>query len=540
MNGYLNYLIEVNMGLMLFLVAYILIFGRETDFKRQRIFLIVGIAASLIFPLFHIAYSRTTIPSIGHVLPTYLLPKVSIGGQGPYATGATDQKSIEIWFYIQCIYVVGVGFFLVRFIIQLLRLVMMMRTSTFSAGRYRIVESSAHQHTFSFFNFIFLGSADTLSPDEKQKIIQHETVHARQNHSIDILLLNLLKILFWFNPAINIYKKIFIQLHEFEADARAVENRDVDAYCCLLAKVALQSAELQLANHFNHSLTIKRIEMMKSIKRKLRTWKVVVFASVVPIAFFILAGQDQLLTEVKSLTNSSIGVSDIPDEVQRKIDELNNAKPAKKFVVIETTTEEGKNTFENVKEDQIANMHWITPTAKPSEPIRTFLIIVLKGLNGDGDVFTSVEKPASPVGGMEEFYKYLMHNIKYPKEARMKGIEGDVLVEFIVNTDGAIEVTGISGIDTDCDLEAMLVVQSSPKWIPAENQGVAVKQKMVLPVGFRLTDPDMHGEVNRKNVQDKLMPVAAEWENAANGSSNIAKALPEGSIQALWVMGNRR
>jgi len=266
----------------------------------------------------------------------------------------------------------------------------------------------------------------------------------------------------------------------------------------------------------------------------------VVFASFVPIAFFVLACQDQLLTEVKSLTNSSIGVSDIPDEVQRKIDELNNAKPAKKFVVIETTTEEGKNTFENVKEDQIANMHWITPTAKPSEPIRTFLIIVLKGLNGDGDVFTSVEEPASPVGGMEEFYKYLMHNIKYPKEARMKGIEGDVLVEFIVNTDGAIDVTGISGIDTDCDMEAMLVVQSSPKWIAARNKGVAVKQKMVLPVGFRLTDPDTHGEINGENVQDKSMSTAAEWENAASGSSHIAKALPEGSIQALWVMGNRR
>lgn len=72
----------------------------------------------------------------------------------------------------------------------------------------------------------------------------------------------------------------------------------------------------------------------------------------------------------------------------------------------------------------------------------------------------------------------------------MKGIEGKVFIEFIVDTNGDINVTGISGIGGGCDLEAMRVVQSSPKWIPGKNDGAPVKQKMVLPINFSLDGSD--------------------------------------------------
>ena len=192
-------------------------------------------------------------------------------------------------------YAAGFILFLVAALLQLNQLLRIIRRSkTYSAGNLRIAESSEDKPTFSFFNFIFIGKAHTLSREEKQQIIQHETVHARQWHSFDILLINGLKILFWFNPFINTYKKIFIQLHEFEADARAVENSDVNKYCSLLARVALESADFKLANHFNSSLTVKRITMIRTLKNNISYWKVAMCTLLLPATFLLVSCQDQL------------------------------------------------------------------------------------------------------------------------------------------------------------------------------------------------------------------------------------------------------
>jgi Gram-negative bacterial TonB protein C-terminal/BlaR1 peptidase M56 len=420
MNHYLNYLVEANISLVFFLAAYLLVLRKETTFGFQRMFLLTGIVGSLIFPLVHISFPETRIPSLSQVIPSYLLPEVTIQAEG-------SRSLLDYWYFIELVYIGGILFFLARFILQLIQLIRKLRYSTpHKVGIYRIIESPEHQHTFSFFNYIFLGQSEILNAEEKNRIIQHETVHARQLHSCDLLLINVVGIFFWFNPLLRIYKKIFIQLHEFEADARAVENRDGNAYCILLAKVALQSADFPLANHFNNSLTLKRITMINTLKQKIKTWKMVAVASALPLVFVIIACQEQVTTEVRNLSTKG----DLPAEIQSKM-----------------------------------------PGEQP---------------NKAGDVFTLVDETATPVAGMSEYYQYIMHNLRYPADARKKGIEGKVYVEFIVGIDGDIEVTGVSGIGGGCELEAMRVVQSSPKWNPGKNNGVPVRQKMILPINFSL------------------------------------------------------
>ena len=171
----------------------------------------------------------------------------------------------------------------------------------------------------------------------------------------------------------------------------------------------------------------------------------------------------------------------------------------------------------NLDQNQISHIYLITPTAKPSEPVRTFAIVEYDEFIGtdqsklEDDVFDLVDETAMPAGGNDEFYKYILTNLRYPLEAKMQGIEGRVLVEFIVDTDGSIAVTGISGIGSGCELEAMRVVQSSPKWIPGKNNGVAVKQRMTLPIVF-----------------------------AINGSKNSSKPkAPKESMDEAVVVGNR-
>lgn len=102
-------------------------------------------------------------------------------------------------------------------------------------------------------------------------------------------------------------------------------------------------------------------------------------------------------------------------------------------------------------------------------------------------IFTVVEETAAPIGGMAAFYEYVGKKIKYPAQAKRMGIEGKVFVEFVIEKDGSItDVKAIKGIGGGCDQEAERILASAPKWKPGKQRGKPVRQKMVLPINFKL------------------------------------------------------
>lgn len=500
MSAYLNYLVESNIALILFFVIYLLLLRNETDFRIKRGFLMAGLVASILFPLLHIQSPDTVIPSLRNLIPTYLLPEVSISSEGISQFTVMASNGNDIWNFFQYIYLAGIVVLLLIFAVQILSLVRIINNShSVRVGKFKIVESTGNKPPFSFFNFIFLGQASTLSSEEKEKVIRHEMVHARQHHSFDIVLVSLSAIVFWFNPIIRLYKKAFIQLHEFEADARTVDNNEVNEYCALLAKVALMSANIRLASHFSNSLTIKRINMMRTLKQKIKIWKLIAVTGTIPLIFFVVACQDQVMTEVQDLAKTANMAVDIPDVVQSKIDEIKKANPDKNYVVIETTDESGWSTLEKIKQSDIASMELITPTAQPSEPIRTFAIVELNKNTSEmstlslqeNNVYTVVDDTATPVGGMPAFYEYVTNTMLYPKAARERGIEGKVFIEFTIQEDGMLTDHKIlKGVAEDLNQEALRVLQSAPSWTPGKVKGKAVKQRMVMPISFSLGRPN--------------------------------------------------
>jgi len=103
------------------------------------------------------------------------------------------------------------------------------------------------------------------------------------------------------------------------------------------------------------------------------------------------------------------------------------------------------------------------------------------------EIFTIVEESASPVGGMPAFYKYLVENMKYPPQARRLGVEGKVLLQFVVDKSGNIsDVKVLKGIGAGCDEEAARVMQKAPSWSPGKQRGKAVKQRCIVPISFKL------------------------------------------------------
>jgi TonB family protein len=295
-----GYFLEANLYLLAFLAFYFIFLKKETHFQFNRAFLLLSMLTALAFPLVSLPVSSgpAFIQSISHSIQTYWLPEVVV-------SAGTKQASIweallpnDIRTGIAWVYVAGMIVFLLIFLIQLIQLLRLIRKArTYRWNQCLVAESNAVNQIFSFFHFIFIGSTFPLTSEEKEKILRHEKVHAARWHSLDMLLCELLNVLFWFNPLLRLYQKNLVQTHEFEADAETVSDGETNEYCHLLARVTLQSAGIPLANHFNQNLTLKRISMMQARKKKMRHWKIAALMALFPAAFLIISCQKQGMEE---------------------------------------------------------------------------------------------------------------------------------------------------------------------------------------------------------------------------------------------------
>lgn len=105
------------------------------------------------------------------------------------------------------------------------------------------------------------------------------------------------------------------------------------------------------------------------------------------------------------------------------------------------------------------------------------------------EIFLFPDSAATPVGGYELFYDYLLRNLQYPKEARASKIAGKVIVEFVVEKDGSISsknITILKSPHKSLSKEAIRLVKNGPKWIPGKLKGIPVRTKKMLPITFSL------------------------------------------------------
>jgi TonB family protein len=494
MNTYLNYLIEANLGLLVLYGLYLILLKNENQFSFKRIYLLGSLVSSLVFPLINIPNQEVQlIPSLSNFSSTLFLPEITVFANAPVTEAAPT--SISVWQWIVYIYLTGIALFSVLLIVRVTSLVTLFLSSKkFKWKKYTVAELENGHGSFSFFNLIFLGKSTELSEKEKTEVLTHEEVHAQKLHSLDIVLVNVVGIVFWFNPVLLFYRNSLVQVHEFEADARSVEGRDVDMYCSLLAKVALQSNGYTLANHFTNSFTLKRIAMMKTIRKKIQQWKVASASITVLLFFFVVACQDQIVTELSESTISQ--VSEYPAEVKISIAELEKKYPGTKFTYVEGSEDEVRKVFM----DHPDQKHMIMNSFDfPDRKMTGVLTVDISkyNLKDANDVYTIVEEIASPANEFKVFYEELSMQIKYPEQARKMGVEGKVFIEFVVNADGSLsDFVVLKGIGAGCDAEAIRVISQSKNWNPGKQRGQAVKQRMVLPVIFALGKVPDYGSIS--------------------------------------------
>jgi hypothetical protein len=196
-------------------------------------------------------------------------------------------------------YLIGVLFFLVKFVLSSLSLYKILhKAPSQKQNGFRFIDSKSAKTPFSFFNYIVFDSSK-FSEEELQNIIAHEKVHCKQKHSIDVLFSELFTIVFWFNPFMWFYKKAIQQNLEFIADNKAIKTTENKVnYQKTLLKITLNPRDLALANPFFQPLIKKRIMMLNKNQSKQRNvWK---YTVVLPLlVLFMIQFQTKVVAQEK-------------------------------------------------------------------------------------------------------------------------------------------------------------------------------------------------------------------------------------------------
>ena len=262
----------------------------------------------------------------------------------------------------------------------------------------------------------------------------HEEAHIHKAHTLDILLFTAVTLVHWFNPLVWITLSELKLLHEYEADD-AVLNHGIDAtqYQLLLVRKAVGDKRFTLANGFQHAKLKNRIDMM--LQAPSSGWKRLSWLAILPF----LAGTMFLCNPVRAKVVSA----DLSETV-------------------------------------------LSETAPAALPDTT------KGLP-----YSQVEvKPTFQGGNAGEFAKWVNENLKYPQTAKDAEVQGRVVAQFVVGSDGKVgDVKILRGVHPDLDAEVVRVISSSPDWTPGYVKGEPVKVTYTFPVVFK-TRGDAAPETN--------------------------------------------
>lgn len=308
MSQYFIYLIEVSISMTLFYLIYLLLVNNETFHQLKRYFLLSSIIISLIIPQLPSSnwtreFERTILPQQTEItdISNYKdnFEKIIYGTIPTEISNADNTSSSNyISLILFGIYVAGVGYVLFRFIYNLIKISRLLRNHKKSSyGKYTIVALPDNYSTFSFFKYIFINGLN-LDKHERGKVILHELTHVKQGHSIDLIFVEICKIIFWFNPIIWLYKKSLAIVHEYLADSSIVNEdaANILDYQSLLLKQYLSRVNIELAHPFNFSIINLRIKMMT--KQKSKWWAKYKVIFVLPIIVLSLMAFSNATTKI--------------------------------------------------------------------------------------------------------------------------------------------------------------------------------------------------------------------------------------------------
>ena len=442
MTDVLMYALKSAFVLCLLYVPYTLLLHRDSFFRLNRFVLLGVLLLSLVLPLCNVSWLSMDRQPVVHAaqmqmveigIPVNVLPQNDVVDE---MAEVSASSSFTLFGLLTLIYIIGMTVVLLLRLWQMGSLRLQLRRG--SLWRHSEDGITVYCHAdrvapFSWMNSIVISEEDYA--ESGREIILHETGHIRFRHSWDVLLLTLVQMVQWWNPLAYMAGISLRDVHEYEADDYVLrQGVSASAYQMLLLKKAVGYGSYTFANNFNHSLTKKRITMMR--KSKSNPWmrsKVLYVIPVTTLALSVFA-TPEIVSPIEGMVSE-------PESKGMEIPRTDQTVPVEKQMVDEN--------------DSIYNV---------------------------------VSENAEFPGGNMAASNWISKNMTYPEECRKQGIEGRVVIKFVVNKDGSIvDAEAVKSPHPALAEEGLRVVKSMPKWKPAKEGGKVVRSRFNIPIVFKLS-----------------------------------------------------
>ena len=429
-----DYLLKANVILALLYAFYRLFFYRDTFFNYRRATLLCILVVSALAPLPWMQLWMGSLPpvqAVGTFTTEVLLPEFVVTPK----TGSTGITLLQVAAWI---YGIGVCLLMGRIGIQLGAIARLTRRCPqMELNGMAVRALPKGEAPFSFFRRIFVCPTDH-TPEELDEILAHEQTHARQIHSLDVVMAELACAFCWFNPFAWLWKREIRQNLEYLADQSVLaEGHDRRTYQYHLLGLAYHKAAATIYNNFNVLPLKKRIRMMnKQRSKSIGQLKYLLFVPVAALLAAACAGNQKQDTAEGGAMEEVVAVGYAVDSVEKQ--------PAANMDV----------TAENLIQ---------------------------------GEVYDMVEVAPQFPGGSKELMSWLGQNLRYPVKAQEAGKQGRVVLQFVITKEGKVaDIKVMRGVSPELDEEAVRVVKAMPAWTPGKQDGQAVNVRYTLPVTFRL------------------------------------------------------
>lgn len=370
-------------------------------------------------------------------------------------TEIVKDNSLSFMSFVALIYIIGVIFSFMKMLFNIHKIhKMKVGKKSEIIDNVNIYYTGESHIPFSFFNDIFIGTS-VISPTDNvlsepvegsvnPLVLKHEMSHVKNYHSIDVVMMEIMVSLQWFNPFIRMMKKELQSIHEYIADNEVIEDKiNKSNYMMLLLQQCTADNINGIANNFSFLLTKKRISMIANKQKSKRMLLRLLLT--LPVFGMLI------------MLNTRC------DNVKSNDDKIANA---------EKNAQDSK-LYRNESVDNPVN--------------ETTSLDIHTNQSVTDTIYNNIEIMPEFPGGFSELRNFLTSNVNYPESAKTNNIEGRTLVSFVVEKDGSItDIEVLRGFDKDCDAEAVRVVSTMPKWKPGVKDGETVRCRFTLPFTFKI------------------------------------------------------
>ncbi len=453
MNPFLTYIIKTAFCIAAFYLVYSLMLSRDTMYTRNRIFILFAVISALVLPFISIETNKP-VGSLffGKTLSEVLIKDSSAGNPMESGVFAAGLPKILLAIYFAGLLLFGM--ILLFNLAELFILIIKRR----SAGSRLIKFHGLATAGFSALGYVFINSR--LSESDAAEILRHEQNHQVHFHFLDILFLEVVKVLQWFNPFIHLFDRSLRAVHEYQADEECIRNGiPILSYQQLLMNQVFRARVFNITNSFSNPTLIKK-RMIMMTKKRSTTMANLKILMVLPVIAIVLVAFSSCQNKAKQTANATEEIAPPPP-------------PPPPVAAADKKVEAGQ----PIPAD--------APPPPPPPPPPPFTV-------KDGDTtWHRVDVMPQFTGGDVALTNYIEDNITYPPAAKEKNIQGKVLVSFIVKQDGTVtgaKVAGGSGMNKpELCAEAVRVVSSLPAFEkPGLKNGKPVQVWYMMPIAFTL------------------------------------------------------